>query len=62
MSSASVDTDASDDAKDDVLAGHAQRQLAINPDLHGERLELPQSLRCEHVLHLGRADAHGEGS
>ncbi len=49
--------DLADDRQDDVLAGHAFRQLAIDTHQHVLGLLLRQRLGSENMLDLGRADA-----
>jgi hypothetical protein len=57
---AAAGPDLGDDGKDNVLGGHAGAQRALDVDGHGlEGLE-GQRLGGHDVLHLGRADAHGQ--
>ena len=57
---AAASADLGDDGQNDVLGGHALRQLAFNVDGHGlERLEA-QGLRGHHMFDLGGADAEGQ--
>ena len=44
------------------LAGHARGNFAVYADFHGAGLELAKGLGCQHVFHLGSADADGESA
>ncbi len=57
MAGAARGADLADDGEDDVLCGHAVRQLAVDVEAHVLRLGLDQRLRRQHVLDLGGADA-----
>ena len=50
------------DAERGVLRGDTRRQRPLDAHLHGERPRLAQTLRREHVLDLGGADAEREGA
>ncbi|GAB3984464.1 hypothetical protein GCM10029978_094220 [Actinoallomurus acanthiterrae] len=57
MALAAARADLRDDRQDEVLGGHAVRQLAVDRDGHHLRLALWQRLGGEDVLDLARADA-----
>ena len=54
---AAADAERPDDAEHQVLGGAAGRQVAVDGDRHGLRLDLAQRLGGQHVLDLGGADA-----
>ncbi len=60
MTGAAVGGDASDDAEDQILGGHAGLEAPVGANLQRPGLGLPQTLRGEHVLDLAGADAEGE--
>ena len=62
MPDGSADADPADRSEDDVLGSDAERPLARVEDPHRLGVLPRQALRREHVLHLGRADAEGEGA
>ncbi len=62
MSAAAADPDLADDREDQILGGHAGRQLALDPHFHRLGAGQDEALRGENVLHLRGADADGEGA
>jgi hypothetical protein len=52
--------DHADQMQDHVLGRHTRRQPAVEIDAHAPGPALHQSLRCQHMHQLGRADAEGE--
>ncbi len=60
MSSGPARPDLRAEREDDVLCGDSGHQLTVDSDLQGLRLSLEQTLGCENVLHLARADAERE--
>ena len=54
--------DTADDSQHDVLGGDAGAHMAAHFDEHRLRLLLDQALGGQHVLHLGSADAEGQGA
>ena len=62
MADAAIDSDLPYDAQDHILGDHPRRERAVNPHFHGLGLELAQRLRCQHMLHLGGANAQGKAA
>ena len=58
----SSDPDLADDAENEVLRRHAERQRAVYPDLHRGRLVLADRLSRQNVLDLRRADAESKSA
>ena len=50
-------TDLRNDGEHHILTADTRAELAINSDAHGLGLFLPQALRGQHLLQVGRADA-----
>ena len=62
VSGGAVRADLADHSERDVLGAHPFRQTTVHFNLHGLRLALRQALRGEHMLHLGCANAEGQGT
>ena len=60
MPDAAGDADFRDDGEDHVLGAHAGAEHAVHGDAHGLRLDLPQRLRRQHVVHFRRPDPESE--
>ena len=59
---AAVHAEAADDVEDHVLGIHAGGEGAVNAHAADLRLAQRHGLRGEHVAHLARADAEGDGA
>ena len=62
MAVAAGGADLADHSQYDVLGGHAKRQLAFDAYQHVLHFLGHQALGGEHMFHLGRADAMGQGA
>ena len=60
VADAAAGADLTDDREDQVLGGHARREVAVDVDGHPLRASLRQRLRGQHVLDLARTDAERE--
>src|SRR6185369_1670376 len=60
VTSRAVSADAADDRECEILRRHSFRQDAAGFDFHRARLVLRQTLSCQHVFDLARADAERE--
>ena len=62
MAGAAGGADGADNGENHVLAGHTERQFAVDGDAHVLRPLLHQRLGGKHMLHLARADTEGKAA